>query len=117
MGEALIATAGRASASPSSTPTSTAGSPQTATALEGPQLRFGDSTASRWYERWSRPLKPARARVGAALPLRAGLLRRGRLRHSRTRTDGLRCTSTSEQPAEQGRAAPCSRAARLLHDA
>jgi formiminoglutamate deiminase len=35
--------------------------------LEGAQLRFGDGTADRWYERWSQLKGDGHARIGAAL--------------------------------------------------
>ncbi|MQT01568.1 formimidoylglutamate deiminase [Streptomyces jumonjinensis] len=35
--------------------------------LTGPQLRFGDGTADRWHERWSRLKGREHARIGAAI--------------------------------------------------
>ncbi|MFF8958984.1 formimidoylglutamate deiminase [Streptomyces sp. NPDC014894] len=69
--------------------------------LEGPQLRFGDGTADRWYERFSRLRPSEHARIGAAIhSVRAFSERDGYARFAE-RTDGLPVhVHLSEQPAE-----------------
>lgn len=70
MGEALIAAAGEAGIRITLLDTAYLHGGFTRTGyrpLEGVQLRFGDGTADRWYDRWSRLKGEGHAKVGAAV--------------------------------------------------
>jgi formiminoglutamate deiminase len=70
MGEALIAAAGEAGIRITLLDTAYLHGGFTRTGyrpLEGPQLRFGDGTADRWYDRWSKLKGEGHAKVGAAV--------------------------------------------------
>ncbi|GGZ22991.1 formimidoylglutamate deiminase [Streptomyces inusitatus] len=69
--------------------------------LEGPQLRFGDGTADRWYERFSRLTPRPHARIGAAIHSVRAFAEADGYERFAERTDGLPVhVHLSEQPAE-----------------
>lgn len=69
--------------------------------LEGPQARFGDGTADRWYDRWSRLKGGDRVRIGAALHSVRAFAEEDGYRAFAERTRGVPThVHLSEQPAE-----------------
>jgi formiminoglutamate deiminase len=69
--------------------------------LEGVQLRFGDGSADRWYDRWSRLKGGRHARIGAALhSVRAFSDRDGYASFAQRTKDVPVHVHLSEQPAE-----------------
>ncbi|BBA97731.1 putative N-formimino-L-glutamate deiminase [Actinacidiphila reveromycinica] len=123
MGEALIAAAGDAGIRITLLDTAYLRGGLTADGyqpLDGAQRRFGDGTADRWYDRWSRLEDRARVRIGAALhSVRAFSDRDGYTAFAeRTRHVPVHI-HLSEQPAENEacRAVHGRTPARLLADA
>ncbi|MBM9504961.1 formimidoylglutamate deiminase [Actinacidiphila acididurans] len=69
--------------------------------LEGAQVRFGDGTADRWYERWAQLKGGDRVRIGAALHSVRAFSDRDGYTTFRLRTEGVPThIHLSEQPAE-----------------
>lgn len=69
--------------------------------LEGAQMRFGDGSSERWYERWSRLKGGEHARIGAALHSVRAFSDRDGYAAFRQRTQGVPVhVHLSEQPAE-----------------
>lgn len=88
--------------------------------LEGVQRRFGDGTADRWYDRWSRLRGGEHARIGAALhSVRAFSDRDGYAAFAERTRDVPVHVHLSEQPAENEACLAVHRRtpARLLADA
>ncbi|SDN86191.1 formimidoylglutamate deiminase [Actinacidiphila guanduensis] len=69
--------------------------------LEGVQARFGDGTADRWYDRWSRLKGAAHARIGAAVHSVRAFAEEDGYATFAERTSGVPVhVHLSEQPAE-----------------